>query len=424
MRALTGLLCLLLVGAFARADDTVFEIPPAEPPKEALELSGNLDARYLLVKSRKGSSLYALQYYSRPLSDVLSSYRSDLYVNGDYQTGDVVVHLKTYSRYYGSSQAEFDLHELYGNVSMYGTSFLLLGQKMYNWGKGYAFNPVGYVNPKKDPENPEQAQTGLLSMNYQYTKSFSGKALDNISVDLILAPSANTVNGKVAEVVNTDIAGKMYLLLWNTDIDLMGYHSRVNPRRFGFDFSRNVIPSLEIHGEFSRFAGQPRHFILNDTLQTEDIGGSSYLLGFRWLNRWNITTIGEYYQNAAGLSKAEFERYQEFLDRAVTSGDDIEISGALNASRTYFSNPNLMREYLYLKASWQEPFNMLYFTPAVQLLYNLDDQSYSAGLPVSYKPITNLEFVLWPVVFAGGPDTEYGSKQYQAKAEFWARFYF
>jgi hypothetical protein len=66
----------------------------------------------------------------------------------------------------------------------------------------------------------------------------------------------------------------------------------------------------------------------------------------------------------------------------------------------------------------------LYFTPAVQLLYNLADRSYSAGLPVSYKPITNLEFVFWPTVFIGGENTEYGSKQYEGKAEFWARFYF
>lgn len=424
MRALTGLLFLLLVGAVARAEDTAFEIPPTETQKETLVLSGNLDARYSLIKSRNSSALYALQYYNRPLSDVLSSYRADFYLNGDYQTGDVGVHLKTYSEYYGSSQADIDLHELYGNVSISGTSFLLLGQKMYNWGKGYAFNPVGYVNPQKDPENPEQAQSGLLSVNYQYTKSIARGALDNVSVDLILAPSANTANGKVAEAENTDIAGKIYLLLWDTDIDLMGYYSRLNPRKFGLDISRNVIPSLEIHGECSRFIGQPRHFILNDKLQTEDIGGSSYLFGFRWLNRWSITTIGEYYRNEAGLSKAEFDEYYGFLANAVVSGSNIAASGALNTSKTYFSDPNLMREYLYLKVSWQEPFNMLYFTPAVQLLCNLDDQSYSAGFPVSYKPITNLEFMFWPVVFAGGENTEYGSKQYESKLDLRATFYF
>jgi len=424
MRALTGLFCLLLFGAVARAEEPAFEIPPAETQKEALELSGNLDARYSLIKSRNSSALYVLQYYNRPLSDVLTSYRADFYLNGDYQTGNAGVHLKTYSGYYGSSQADFELYELYGNVSISGNSLLVLGQKMYNWGKGYAFNPAGYVNPKKDPENPDQSQSGLLSMNYQYTKSFTGKALNNISIDLILSPSANTINGKVAEAENTDIAGKIYLLLWNTDIDLMGYYSRVNPKKYGIDFSRNVIPSLEIHGEFSRFINQPRYFILNDSLQTENIGGSSYLFGFRWLNNWNITTIGEYYRNEAGLSKAEFEEYHDFLANAVAPGNSIAVPGALNTSKIYFSNPNLMREYLYLKVSWQEPFNWLYFTPAVQLLYNLADRSYSAGLPLSYKPITNLEFVFWPAVFAGGETTEYGSKQYEGKAEFWARFYF
>lgn len=424
MRVLAGLLCLLLFGAVSRAEEPSFEIPPAETQKETLELSGNLDARYSLIKSRKNSALYSLQYYNQPLSDVLTSYRADFYLNGDYQTGNAGVHLKTYSGYYGDSQADFDLYELYGNVSISGNFFLLLGQKMYNWGKGYAFNPVGYVNPQKDPENPDQPQSGLLSMNYQYTKSITGKALNNLSIDLILSPATNTINGKVAEAENTGVAGKIYLLLWNTDIDLMGYYSRANPEKYGFDFSRNVIPSLEIHGEFSRFINQPRYYLQNDSLQTENIGGSSYLFGFRWLNRWNITTIGEYCRNEAGLSKSEFEEYHDFLAQAIASGNNIAVSGALNASKTYFSNPNLMREYLYLKASWQEPFNWLYFTPAVQLLYNLEDNSYSAGFPVSYKPITNLEFVFWPAVFAGGINTEYGSKQYEGKAEFWARFYF
>jgi len=424
VRILTAALSLLLFSAVARAEDAIFEIPPAEPQKEALELSGNLDARYSLMKSRRGSALYFLQYDNRPLSDVLSSYRAEFYLNGDYQTGDAGIHLKTHSGYYGPSQADFNLHELYGTVSIFGNSYLLLGQKMYNWGKGYAFNPVGYVNPQKDPEDPDQAQSGLLSMNYQYTKSFTGGALNNISIDLILAPSANTINGKVAEAKNTDIAGKIYLLLWNTDIDLMGYYSRVNPVKYGFDFSRNVIPSLEIHGEFSRFTEQTRYFIMDDTLRTEIIGGSSCLFGFRWLNRWNITTIGEYYRDEAGMSKNEFEEYQDFLANAVVAGNNIAISGALNTSKAYFSNPNLMREYLYLKISWPEPFNWLYLTPAVQLLYNLEDHSCSAGLPVSYKPITNLEFVFWPAVFSGGGCTEYGSKQYEGRAEFMAKFYF
>jgi len=424
MRVLAGLLCFLFFGAVSWAEDLSFEIPPAETQKETLELSGQLDARYSLIKSRNSSVLYALQYYNRPLSDVLSSYRADFYLNGDYHTGDVGVHLKTYSGYYGSNQANIDLYELYGNASITGNSFLLLGQKMYNWGKGYAFNPVGFVNPKKDPENPDQPQSGLLSMNYQYTKSFTRGALNNISLDLILLPSANTINGKVAEAENTDIAGKIYLLLWNTDIDLMGYYSRVNPEKYGFDFSRNVIPSLEIHGEYSRFTNLPRYYLLNDSLRTENIDGSSYLFGFRWLNSWNITTIGEYYRNEAGLSKAEFDEYYGFLANAVVSGNNVAASGALNTSKTYFSNPNLMQEYLYLKASWQEPFNWLYFTPAVQVLYNLADHSYSAGFPVSYKPITNLEFVFWPAVFAGGENSEYGSKQYESKLDLWATFYF
>ncbi|MBU1355825.1 MAG: hypothetical protein KJ620_04595 [Candidatus Edwardsbacteria bacterium] len=424
MRSLAGLLCLLIFSAVSRAEDYSFEVPPVETQKETLELSGQLDARYSLLKSRKNSPLYSLQYVDRQLSDVLTSCRVDFYLNGDYRTEDLGVHVKTQLEYFDASQADFGLYELYGNVDLPGNSFLLLGQKMFNWGKGYAFNPVGYVNPQKDPENPELAQSGILSMNYQYTKSFSRGALNNLSMDLILAPAVNTINGKIAEAEKTDLAAKIYFLLWDTDIDLMGYFSRINPKSIGFDFSRNILSSLEIHGEFSSFANQSRYYILQDSLQTDNIDGSSYLIGLRWLNRWNITTIAEYYLNDAGLSGDQFEEYNAFLVNAAASGDNAAIASALSVSRVYFGSSNLMREYLYLKASWPEPFNWLYFTPAVQWIYNLEDRSSSVGVPVSYKPITNFELVVWPSLFAGKGNSEYGSKQYESKVELWAKFYF
>lgn len=415
---------VLVISTTIYAEDNSFEIPAMETKKEILEISGNLDVKYSILKSRTNSPLYNLQYSNQQLSDILSSYKIDFYLNGDYQTKDLGVHLKTCSEHYNDNQIDFNLFELYGSVNLPDTSFLLLGKKMYNWGKGYAFNPTGYVNPRKDPENPELAQSGIFSINYEYSKSFKSNLMKNTSFDLIVIPSTETINNKISEIENTDIAGKLYFLFWDTDLNFMWYSSKTNPEKAGFDFSRNVLPNLEIHGEFNRFRNQPRFIISNNILQTESINGYSYLFGIRWLNKWNMTTISEYYHNDAGLNRKEFEDYNNFLLNAAISGNNSSIANAMNINRNYFSNTNPMQDYLYLKISWPEPFNWVYFTPSIYTIFNINDGSFILGVPLSYKPITNFEFILWPTFLAGNTNTEFGSKQYESKLDLWLKFYF
>jgi len=422
---IAGIIIIVISSAAAYAEeDYSFALPSAEAKKETLELSGNLDVKYSIFKSRLDSPMYDLQYYNQQLSDILSSYKMDSYLNGDYQTKDLGVHLKTHSEYYNDAQNAFNLFELYGDLNVSDNAFLLLGKKRYNWGKGYAFNPVGYVNPVKDPENPELSQAGIFSINYEYSKSLPKGPLKNVSFDLIGIPSVSTINNKISELENTDAAGKLYFLLLDTDLDLMWYASKTNPSKIGLDFSRNILPSIEMHGEFSRFSNQPRYTISNSTPETDNISGASYLLGIRWLNESNITTILEYYHNDAGLDKNEFGTYNDFLLSAIASGDSGSISNAINVSKNYFSDTDLMRDYLYLKISWPEPFNWVYFTPSIYTIININDGSSIIGIPLSYKPITNFEFIFWPTILAGGNNTEYGSKQYESKLDLWLRFYF
>ena len=424
MKYLVIIITILVIISDIYAEDYSFEIPSAESKNEVLELKGNLDVKYSIFESRKDSPLYNLQYYNQQLSDILSSYRMELYLDGDYQTKNSGVHLKTRSEYYNDSQTNSSLYELYGNINLSNNSFLLLGKKMYNWGKGYAFNPVGYVNPGKDPENPELSQSGLFSINYQYSKSFQTELIKNTAFDIIIVPSANTTNNKISEIENTDIAGKLYFLFWDTDIDFVQYYSKINPVMSGIDFSRNILPSLEMHGEFNHFQNKPKFTILNNTINSEKIDGTSYLVGIRWLNEWNITTIMEYYHNDAGLKLKEFDDYNTFLTNAAVSGNSNSMSNAMNMNKNNFSGTNLMQDYLYLKMSLPEPFNWVYFTPSVYTIFNINDGSSIIGIPLSYKPITNIEFILWPTFLVGNKNTEFGSKQYENKLDLWMRFYF
>jgi hypothetical protein len=53
-----------------------------------------------------------------------------------------------------------------------------------------------------------------------------------------------------------------------------------------------------------------------------------------------------------------------------------------------------MKDYLYLRISQKEPFNILYFTPAITGMMNLNDKSVSISPELLYTGITNLELRL------------------------------
>ncbi|OGS53971.1 MAG: hypothetical protein A3J79_00155, partial [Elusimicrobia bacterium RIFOXYB2_FULL_62_6] len=294
MKLLAAILLALVAPVSAGEYD--FSIPGSSGESAApkLELGGNLDARYSLVDTRRTSPLYALQYYGRAPADTLSQYRLDLYLNGDYSGGAAAFHARTYAQYYSEADSDLSLHELYGTLALGERATLTAGKRMYSWGKGYAFNPAGYVNPVKDPENPELAQAGLMSFGYEYIRSFSGGALNNAAFNLIAVPSVETLNAQNSEARDTDLAAKLSLLAWDTDIDFMAYSSRVNPERAGAAVARNLGPSLEVHGEFSRFNNKPRCTAAPGAVSVSKRDGEDWLLGLRWLNTWNLTAIAEY----------------------------------------------------------------------------------------------------------------------------------
>jgi len=422
---LIAALILALAAAPAAGEDYSFDIPGAEggaAPK--LELGGNLDARYVLVNTRQNSPLYALQYYGQAPVDTLSQYRLDLYLNGDYRSGATAFHARTYAQYYSEAESDLSLHELYGTLALGERAALTAGKRMYSWGKGYAFNPVGYVNPVKDPENPELAQAGLMSFGCEYIRSFSGGAINNAAFSLIAVPSAEPLNAQNSEARDTDLAAKLSMLAWDTDIDFMGYASRVSPERAGAAVSRNLGPSLEVHGEYSRFSNKERYTIAGGAVSASKRDGEDWLVGLRWLNNWNMTAIAEYYRSGGGLTRGEYRDYAGFLDGAAVSGSSVTAASALAQARGNFGGSNLMKDYIYLKFSLPEPFNWVYFTPSAYVMINAADGSWLAGAPLSCKPVTNFEFIAWPVFSGGGRDTEFGGRQASAKLDLWLRFYF
>lgn len=83
-----------------------------------------------------------------------------------------------------------------------------------------------------------------------------------------------------------------------------------------------------------------------------------------------------------------------------------------------------MRDYLYLRASQKEPFDILYFTPSLTGIFNTTDESFSIGPELSYTGVKNLELRLKTIFLVGDSGTEFGEKQNNCRAELRVRYYF
>jgi len=407
--------------AFSQEYD--FDIPVEE--ESGIEFNGNLDAKWGMLQTRKPSPFFGLQFYNdSEKSDYLSQYRLDFYLDGSYRHKQVGLYMKTFYQYAREEPLSPSFYELYGSLNLSPRWSMSIGKRRFNWGKGYAFNPVGYVNAEKDPENPDLALAGKTSVYISYNRSFTSSYLQNFSIGAILLPPDADSDQKFESADKIGAAFKLYCLLNNIDIDFMTIFKKDEPRRFGLDFSSNLRENLEIHAEFSYAYDENKYRIVDDLIYHNKINSNSYIFGLRHINRFNTTLITEYYHNKRGLSKNEFVSYVHYLQNSIES-NIIELinSAKLNMS-TYFRSKTLMQDYLYVKLIQPEPFSWLYSSISISTIYNLADKSFLFSPQLSYKPYTNFEVLLWPILFFGGNNTEYGSKQFEKKIEIWMRFYF
>lgn len=436
------LLVLTIILAFPTdviAQGRSSETSEEEAEKEGVEWSGNLDGRYFVFHTDKSSPLYQIQF-ADGLPQYLSLYGLEAYLNADYQTEDIGFRLKLHFLYYKDPELSLDqivklidmmdtdipfwpvdLLEAYGNINLSPNSSIQVGKRMYSWGKGYAFNPVGYVNPVKEPEEPERLHPGILSIDFETEESFDSSILKAIGLMAVIIPPIERVDGRYAELRNTDFALRTNLLLWDIDLDFMGYHSRIEPSSIGADLATNLGKGTEVYGELSYSSDKPKSTIVrNDLLITKE-NVYSYLLGIRYLSQWKTRIIAEYYHNGGGLTQSEYEDYVDFLQESIQSDNTGQ---ALRYSQNYFSGVDLMRDYLYVSITLPELFGRFRFMPSVFSVYSLNDNSLLLALPLSFKPFTDIELMFWPTFLIGDEDTKFGSDQFEQKYEFRMRIDF
>ena len=254
----------------------------------------------------------------------------------------------------------FTSNQLFVNYKYNENHQLNLGKKTATWGKGYFFNPIAFIDRKKDPTNPEASKEGYGSINYKYNKTFQ-RDLQNITFDLVYLRTTPDFNEDFYNQNSNTIALKTYLLYKDIDIDFAYLYNDKLPNKFGIDFSTNIETNFEIHGEYAKS---------DDSLY-------SYLLGLKYLTDFDLTIISEYFYQNKELSK----------------------------TLSFWDN-----KYLINKFTQKEPLDILYFSIYYKNMYNLDDNSQQNNLGIIYTKIENFTIDFSIGKNSGKIGSEFGSK--------------
>jgi hypothetical protein len=437
MRAL-ALVLLLLGFAPSAYSQEKYEVDLSEIEKEIgkaadkpYNLGGFLEFQPALFGIDPDSAFSRLRFYNRSRPTLFDQYNFRLRMEGSYKK-DI---FSAFFRADTLVRNDFDgwdedvrLFEGYLSVKPAPSLIVEAGKKTMKWGKGYAWNPVSFIDRPKNPEDPEEALEGSTLFTADYIRSFGG-SLKTLTWTNALIPVYRHVNAKFGELDHLNFASKLYLLAYDTDLDFMLATGSSRTTRYGFDFSRNLTTNFEIHGEFA--------VVNNFKLPAVDRSGRptsresealSYLMGVRYLTERETTFILEYYRNGTGFSRDQLKDFFSFVDRSYdTYRNTGNVNGLGQANKLIegpYGRPNAGQNYLYLRVSQKEPFDILYLTPALTSIMNLNDASLVVIPEIAYSPVTNFEIRLRSPVQVGRTGTDYGEKLTDYRVELRLRYFF
>lgn len=413
----------------SEASDSKGLINEKNPSK--LSILGNIEGGFNLIGLNKSSLFYKTRFYNNTgVSSPLDLYRLRLEANADYKYDKIGFHIKTRTTYVSQNDSNIMLNEAYNYILFTPNIVLSSGKKIFKWGVGYIYNPVGFLNPLKDIDYPERDNEGKLSISLDLIKTFSSQTLRNISFTAVVIPLNESINNQMGQAKNINVAGKFSVLILDSDIDLMGFYGKSVPGKVGMAFSRSFLNNFVLNLEFAyTFRENLREMNSNSIPNNYNKNVYSFLAGIRYQKSTQFLLILEYFHNGSGNKRDIYKNYLNFLNsnynNYLNTGDPTFIQpynttmNTYNQGRTFF-----LRDYVYLKMSSQDFLDVVYLNPYISGLFNVNDYGVYVMPGIMYAPYTNIEFNLLTQFLFGKDDSEYGSKPNKWMLEFTIKVYF
>ncbi len=393
------------------AQDYSFDFDEFE--KKPYEYIGILQIQSDFSKLNDSSELYKLSFLNKEKEDYLDSYFASIQLRGSYEISKFKFSLDIKDQLSFTSNDEFEnnfnIYEAFVNANISTNIDLQAGKKTVKWGKGYIWNPVSFVGRQKDINDIDAGLEGYWMLKLDYVKSLSG-ILQNFSISPIIIPVNEEINEGFSEEDDFNFILNNYFLIKNIDIDSYVFLQNSKFKKIGADFALNILPNWEIHTEYVFEKDISKNwwnsnFIIESN--TNDI--HNYLFGSRILFETNTTLILEYLHNDIGLNEEEMNNFFNVIKIAIDENPSL-LPSIKEYQAENFNSQFLMKDYYYLKLSQPEPFNILYFTPSIFLLHNINDDSKMIGGEFNYSRFNNLNLKMKYNLLSGDVSSEFGGK--------------
>ena len=425
LRRFWPLVLLFAIASVKAAEEYSFDASAFE--KKPFELGGYVELKQEDFALNRAGAFYKLNNFGQPQRDDLGRTTGTLQLAGKLRYGIGTFDFRTNSGLQRDQLAhdhDNTIFEAAYSIRPSPGLTMEAGKRALKWGKGYAWNPMGFVERPKDPNDPQLAREGIWMANSDLIFNPGGN-LQTIAFTPVLVPVGNDINSDFGASGHLNPSAKLYLLYRDIDIDFAWQGKGSRPARFGMDFSTNLMSNFEIHGEWARIQQFTRPVTDGAGRVTSEVGNAtSYLLGLRYLTAGDTTYIVEYYRNATGYSDQEALQFYQLVNNAFATGSGALLQKALSLSRGSYGRPNSGKDYLYFRAQQKDALGIVYFQPSVTAMMNWQDRSYQVTPELLYTGVKNFDLRLRLFLLQGGSSTDFGEKQNSRKLEFYARYYF
>ncbi len=402
-----------------------------EIEKKPYSINADIETKETIRVFDRDALLFKQKYLDKKNEDTLWQTDLDLIIEGRYQLDTTKLYGRLKSLFYYNEDENFEseikFEEAYLSFQPSFSWAFDAGKKVHKWGKGYAFSPSAFFSRPKDLQDPDATLEGYYSLSADYIKSMEG-IIQTFAVTPVLMLVNRELNHEMGPRDELICGGKFYFFAYDTDMDFMFLISDNIEDRVGVDFSKNLTPFFEIHGDAALVKDYTKYIIDEyGNTSEQEYTAFNFLLGLRYLSSRDTTYIFEYYRNGQGYSAQEYENYLTFIERGYDHYLNTSSTAAISKSRAYsvsYNQQAAMKDYLYLKISQKDPFDILYFVPAITFLYNMDDQSAYVTPQLTYTPMTNFIIDLKTGILLGESKTEFGEKINKAKVILSFRYYF
>ena len=289
----------------------------------------------------------------------------------------------------------------------------------------YALTTVGFIERPKDSTDPTAAREGFVMASVDYTRSLSGP-FSTVGISTYVLPTDGVTNTDFGRSNDLNPAARLYLLAWDTDIDLMWRGAGAKTEAWGVDFSRNLASNLEVHGEWARQRNATHTAVnANGAVSSTLQDSTAWLVGLRYLTQAEVTWVAEWVHNGNGQTDSEWASYQSFLSTATQPVASAALTAkAQTLALSGMNRPNPGQDYLYVKGSASEPWGWVYGSAAVSLMANVQDHSWQITPELGYTGWTGWDMRARLSVLRGAALTEFGEKLASNKLELTTRYSF